>query len=109
MKCLLNIYKYLYSEIEVRPGIWNPNFLCHVNSVHKALELDEDKVAVTICFNKNNLFLHFINTQGGQFVDNTLGDVSKQFSYLLVRFVYKKDFLTINKIFTSLKRKLIIK
>ncbi len=106
---LLRIYKYFYSEIEVSPGIWNPNFTCHINSVTQAIELGEENIAVAICFNHSNLFLHFINIQGGLFVDNTLGDVSKQFSYLLVRLVPKKDFYKIDKIFTYLKRKLFLK
>lgn len=109
MKCLLRVYKYFYSEISVEPGIWNPNFLCHFNAVTQALEVGEENVVVTICFNKSNLFLHFINTQGGKFIDNTLGDVSKQFSYLLVRFVSRNDFYKIEKIFISLRNKLLLK
>lgn len=109
MRFLIRVYKYFYSEIEVSAGIWNPNFMCHINSVTRAVEIGEENIVATICFNNNNLFLHFINIEGGKFVDNTLGDVSKQFSYLVVRLVSRKDFYIVDKVFAHLKRKLFLK
>ena len=100
--------KFFYSKIEVKPGIYNPNFKCFYNSVHEAILKNEEFVVICFCLNKNNLFIHFINyTPGVGFIDNTLGDLSKQFSYHLHSIVLKKEFSSIKIIFNSLRKKFI--
>ena len=102
------IVKFFYSKIDVLPGIYNPNFKCFHNSTLEAINKQEEFVVCCFCLNNNNLFIHFINyTPGVGYIDNTLGDLSKQFEYRLHSIIFKEQFLNIEKIFTTLKKKFI--
>jgi hypothetical protein len=100
------IIRFFYSKIEVKGGIYNPNFRCSHNAVFEAIAKDEEFIAICFCLNKDNLFFHFINyTPGVGFIDNTLGNISDKFTYHLYSIVSKKDFCNITIIFNLLRKK----
>lgn len=104
------VQKLFYDEIistkeriEVKPGKCRYNFRCQMNAVHEAVENDHEKLAMVVYLHdcKCDPIIHFINYHNGEYVDNTLGQWSKNHEYYLIKYVTKDDFFNINYIFDS--------
>lgn len=97
-------------KINVKPGIGRYNFMCHLNSVHDALNNDYNKIVMCIYIDENYPIIHFINVDNdGNYIDNTLGRWSEKFDYYFVKLIKKEDFFNINDIFTVYRKELRLK
>ncbi len=96
-----------YSTIQVKPGKGLWNFRCQYNSSHFALKGKHKKLAMCMCVESNgSVFIHFVNYHKGKFMDNTLGEWSKQYEYYFVRWIDKSDFLNVDFIFGAFRKEL---
>lgn len=95
-----------YELIKVKPGMCRYNYMCHANAVHDALTLNHTKIAMCIYFEDNVPCIHFINYYpiGGFFMDNTLGEWSRNMEYYLVRFINDDEFFDVFKIHKSFRK-----
>lgn len=90
---LLPYAKKHFTLIEVKAGEYNGYGRCHQIARH-ALETGKaDTIAVTLSFLENSgVNVHYINSINGEYVDNTLGYLSKANTYYLIREGGKKEF-----------------
>jgi hypothetical protein len=99
------------SKITVKSGSCRYNYKCQMNTVHDALNNDEDKIAICFYYDGDCPIIHFINIdKQGNYIDNTLGRWSETFEYYLIRTIEKESFFDINNIFwayrTEIKNKI---
>jgi len=95
-------------KITVKSGLCRYNYRCQLNAVHDALNDDQDKIAMCFYFKDSRPIIHFINVDNeGNYIDNTLGRWSETFDYYLIRFIEKKSFFKIEKIFTAYRNELV--
>lgn len=107
-----NFVNATYNKIEVKSGNCRYNQRCHLNSVHEALNNNEDKLAMVYCYSKihDEYNVHFINVNAdGEFIDNTFGRWSEAFEYYFIKYINKSDYFDINKIFKSYNKEMLRK
>jgi hypothetical protein len=96
-----------YEKMEVTPGHLRWNFRCQVNSVHDALTVGENMIAMCFCIDGDgDPVIHFINIHGTKYVDNTLGQWCAKHDYYFVRNIGKEEFFDVNRIFSAYRRQL---
>lgn len=95
--------KNTYKKIKVVPGKCRYNYKCHLNSVHDAIVKKDKKVAMCLCIQRGEVYIHFINYHNGKFVDNTLGVWSATNDYYFVRWIKEDEFFEITSIFISFR------
>lgn len=93
-------------KIKVTAGIIRYNFRCQYNSVHDALNDNQEKVAMCIYIDEGFPVIHFVNYDNGVFTDNTLGRWCEKYDYYLVRFIDKESFWDIDNIFVAYRKEL---
>lgn len=92
-------------KIKVKSGVCRYNFRCQLNSVHDALNDEQDKIAMCFYFDESYPIIHFLNIDNeGNYIDNTLGRWSETFDYYLIRTIEKDSFFKINDIFTAYRK-----
>lgn len=102
----------LFHPITVHPGACRYNYRCQMNAVHEAIEHDEKRIAMCICFDHEDPsvgqpFIHFININNeNEYFDNTLGHHSQYNYYYLVRLIYDYDFINVNVIFDMFRKEI---
>lgn len=103
------IYNHIiskYNTIKVESGKCRYNYRCQMNSVHEAKKNKHKKLAMCVCEQNGGIFIHFINYHKGKFIDNTLGQWSKQQNYYFIKWIKDEDMWGINHIFTSFREEL---
>lgn len=103
------IYNHIiskYNTIEVQPGKCRYNYRCQMNAVHEAKKNKHKKLAMCVCEENGDIFIHFINYHKGKFTDNTLGQWSKQQNYYFIKWIKDEDMWNINHIFTAFREEL---
>lgn len=95
-------------KINVKSGNCRYNFRCHYNSVHEALNNNDEKIAMVFYFiGTNKPILHFVNVdKNGIFTDNTIGRWSEIYDYYLIKYIKKEKFFNIDNIFANYRKKL---
>jgi hypothetical protein len=92
-------------KIKVKAGVCRYNFRCQLNSVHDALNDEQDKIAMCFYFDESYPIIHFLNVDNeGNYIDNTLGRWTETFDYYLIRTIEKDSFFKINDIFTAYRK-----
>lgn len=118
----MNLIKYIldnFVPIDVLPGKGRFNYMCHSNSVHEAIEEEENALPWEKQDMENNVIAmvmqieddteqpnpitHFINVfnnivePGNKlYVDNTLGHWVSQSKFYLVDYIMRKDFFKVH-------------
>ena len=93
--------------IDVKSGRCRYNYKCHMNAVSDALSSKQNSIGMCVCINDNNCFIHFVNiSKNNTYIDNTLGQWSVNYDYYLIDIIDKKDFFSVNEIFTKYRKKL---
>ena len=88
-----------HEKIDVEGGKCRWNYMCHMNSVHEAVENNDDKLAMCVYIDDDYPIVHFVNIHDDKYVDNTLGQWSSQYNYYLIRTISKDEFFDIMDIF----------
>lgn len=99
---------YLLDNVSSGNGLFNRR--CHQNAVQVAIKNNYKLIAMCICVNKEdeqNIFMHFVNDNTNEFVDNTLGVWSTKFDYYFVSYIQEKDFFNIVDIFCEQRDKIV--
>lgn len=93
-------------RINVEPGKCRYNFRCQMNAAHEAMENKHESIALVVYLNygKVDPIIHFINYHEGKYVDNTLGQWSKEHEYYLIRHIPKEDFTNVEFLFGAYRR-----
>ena len=70
------------------------NFKCHVNAFHEAITNDHDSIALVWYQMPGDVTpaIHFVNYDGENYVDNTIGYLAEKSSYYLIRMIPKSEF-----------------
>ena len=89
-----------YEKIDVLPGDINFYYKCHLVSSHHAIASKHEKTALVIHESNNNglSIVHFVNYDGNNFIDNTLGCWTVENEYRFIRWVHKDEFLKVQNI-----------
>lgn len=95
-----------YERIDVKGGNCRFNYKCHLNTVHEAIENKQNKLAMCIYMDDDYPIIHFVNCNKDEFIDNTLGHWATQYDYYLIKYIEKKDFFNIVKIFLQYRQEL---
>jgi hypothetical protein len=93
-------------KIDVLPGSCRYNYKCHMNSVHEAIEHNQDTLVMCFYIGDNQPIIHFINIKGDKFIDNTLGHWCTQYNFYYIKTIQKEDFFNIENIFTEYRKEL---
>jgi len=90
-------------RIKVKSGKCRYNYKCHMNAVHEAVKNKHSKLAMVVYMDegKVNPIIHFLNFDGENYIDNTLGEWTQRNEYYLIRYIGEEDFWNIGYIFTS--------
>ena len=106
-KIVKNMVTATMPKINVKSGLCRFNFRCQMNSVHDALNNNQDKIAMCFSVKNNEPIIHFINIDNeNNYIDNTLGRWSETYEYYLIRTIEKESFFKINDIFTAYRNEL---
>ncbi len=92
-----------YQVINVKAGKCRYNFRCQFNAIHEAWRKGHKQIAMCVYFDDGKPIVHFINYDGKKFVDNTLGEWSRELEYHLVRFINESEFKSIHGIFSRFR------
>ena len=108
-KAKLEFFKIFssYEKIEVSSGQLRFNYKCHFNAVHDAVNNVDSRIAMCVVVRKNTKMpiIHFINVdENNNFIDNTFGYWSFEYTYYFIRFLDKSEFVNIDKIFGDFRR-----
>jgi len=107
IQIIRNYVKSTYSKIEVNPGLCRFNYKCHMNSVNDAISNNEDKIALVMVMDNEDVSIHFINVnKKGVYTDNTLGHWASTYDYYFVEYIYKENFFNIGNIFNNYRIKI---
>ncbi|MCK5604908.1 hypothetical protein KAR91_23665 [Candidatus Pacearchaeota archaeon] len=95
-----------YQKIEVTPGEINCYSKCQLVATHYAIKNKHKKLALGIYRNGTNLLpmVHFLNHDGNEFIDNSIGHWCKNHEYRFIRWVDEKEFFDTPTILTDTKR-----
>lgn len=94
-------------KINVKAGLCRYNFRCHLNSVHDALNDEQDKIAMCFYLDDGFPIIHFLNIDNeNNYIDNTFGRWSETFDYYLIRTIEKESFFSINDIFRAYRKEI---
>jgi hypothetical protein len=97
-------------KIKVESGLCRFNLKCHMNSVHDALNNNQNKIAMCFYIDSNQPIIHFLNIDSeGRYIDNTLGRWSEIYDYYLIKEIDSSDFFEINSIFSEYRKELKLK
>ncbi len=77
------------------------NFRCADNSVNEAIKNKHKQLAMVVYFDRNCPIVHFINYDGENYIDNTLGEWVSQYEFYLIRLLDEPDFFYIHNLFKS--------
>lgn len=87
----------LYEKIDVHPGRCRFNFRCHNNSVHEAIENDQDRIAQVVYIENDYPVIHYVNVdEDGRLIDNTLGHNIADKDFYMVKLVWRDEFSNIH-------------
>ena len=104
------IYNHIiskYNTIEVKSGKCRYNYRCQLNAVNDAKKGKHKKLAMCVCIdNEGSCFIHFVNYHKGKYIDNTLGQWSKNQKYYFIKWIKDEDMWDINHIFTRFREEL---
>lgn len=92
---ILNYVSSQYTPINVKEGKCKWNFRCHNNAVHEAVVNNQDKIAICVYVEDGWPIIHFLNYDGTDFVDNTLGIWCSQYDYYFVGWIEKEEFFNV--------------
>lgn len=103
---IVNYIKREFNRIDVSSGLCRFNYQCHMNTVHDALENDENVIILCFYIVNDLPILHFLNMDKNtsRFIDNTLGQWSQYYDYYFIEVIYKEDFLNVNNIFIEYRK-----
>lgn len=110
-------------KIEPLAGQCRYNYHCHSNTVHEAITLMQDEIALVVYFDDGCPIVHFINyskvytsledqatfnpaLRKEQYKDNTLGVWCERYEYYLVRIIKKSEFWDVYSIHESYRKHL---
>ena len=81
-------------DIKVNAGELRFNYKCHVNAWHHALKEDHEEIAAVFYQMPDTLrpSIHFVNYDGENYIDNTIGYLAESTSYYLIRMIPKIEF-----------------
>jgi hypothetical protein len=94
-----------FSQINVTAGKCRYNYKCHMNSVHDAIENEDEYIAMCVYFDDSPI-IHFLNIVDGKYIDNTLGHWCSLHKYYLIKKIPKSDFFNIDNIFSNFRKEL---
>ena len=82
-----------YELIQVLPGDFNFYHKCHLVATHYAVKNKDEKLALVMYrpTNSTKPLVHFINYDGKDFVDNTVGVWSNTYEYRFIRWVDRAE------------------
>jgi len=83
-----------YERIQVKPGDLHLYWKCHYVATHYAIENDHEKLALVTQREKQHTLpvIHFVNFDGKDFIDNSMGHWVNSYEYRFVRWVPKEEF-----------------
>ncbi len=86
-------------------GDINFYYKCHLIATHHAIKNDDEKIALVVYRDKDNLLpcVHFINYDGKNYIDNTIGHWVEKHEYRFVRWIGKDEFFKTPQILTDTK------
>lgn len=89
-------------------GSLNYNYKCHLNTVQKAYE-SEEEVYLCIAISKNDKepIIHFINKKDNLYADNTWGWLYKEYDYYIIRKVDKTEYSEIGNLLSVTRNSLL--
>lgn len=102
----------LFPQIKVEPGACRINYECHNNAYHEAKKTENEGIAmVWYYFQNSGPCIHFVNTDGKTYVDNTLGNTNDRAEYYLIRHIprYEMDLHPVGSFLHSAKSNYIYK
>ena len=106
-KLVENMVISTMSKITVKSGMCRYNYRCQMNSVHEALNNNQNKIAMCFYFDENHPIIHFLNIDDeGNYIDNTLGRWSETYNYYLIRTIENESFFNNNKKFSAYRKEL---
>jgi DUF1680 family protein len=109
-KLVKNMVIATMPKIKVEAGVCRYNFRCQYNSVHDALNDEQDKIAMCFYLDEDYPIIHFLNIDNeGNYIDNTLGRWAETVEYYLIRTIDKESFFKIDDIFTAYRKELKLK
>lgn len=88
-----------YTMIDVKPAQGMFNRMCHENSVQWAKSRPEYGVAEVICIDRQQPYLHYLNTKNQEFFETTLGWRAKELEYYKIRDIHPSDWNSIHSEF----------
>lgn len=92
-----------YQIIDVLPGEINYYYKCQLIATHYAVKNGHKKLAL-VMYREESSYLpcvHFLNFDGVNFIDNTIGEWSKTHEYRFIRWVSEKEFFSTGNILTD--------
>jgi hypothetical protein len=95
-----------YEKISVESGECMYNYMCHANSVHRAIRKKQKRIALCFIIDEGNPIVHFINYHKKTYTDNTLGVFSENVEYYFVRFISEEEFKDVFNIHKRLKKQI---
>ena len=103
---ILNYITACLPKITVTSGLCRYNYMCHMNSVHDAINNNQEFIAMCFYIDGGYPIIHFINVDGDAYIDNTLGIWSTNYEYYLIRLINKNSFFDIQNIFKMYRKEL---
>lgn len=105
-KIILNKIVSEHNRIYPKAGVCRFNFRCFNNAVHDAIKDNQEQIAMVVYFDSNTPIVHFINYDGEDYIDNTLGEWVTQYEVYLIRYLDKCDFWYVSNLFNSYRAQL---
>jgi len=96
-----------YQKVAVKAGECRYNYVCHLNTVHDAINANHTQVAMCLVMDGDVSYIHFVNVlHDGSLEDNTLGYWATKVDFYLVRYVERESFDDITDIFYYFQKEL---
>lgn len=96
-----------YEPIEVHPGDGFFNNRCQLNAIQASYNTGAEAfLCVIVGRNRQDIYIHFINRYLGHYYDNTLGFLSKNYDYYIIRKIREDEYYNTDNILIYNKVKL---
>lgn len=86
-------YVEQFDKFEPKIGQYLNNQYCHLNSLNYAKKHKQKQIA--LCYYSHSYYgthVHFVNFSNGTYYDNTMGYLTPQYDYRLIRLIEEEDF-----------------
>ena len=91
-------------------GDYMGNYKCHFNAVHRAtIDKKLDVILVLTFSGDGQPIIHFINTQGKKYIDNTWGYQYEWSDYYLLKEISKEEFSVVGHILHDARKEILAK